>query len=38
MLALTSATAGLTPRAAHDLGVDPAAVQEELVRRLGAPG
>lgn len=38
VLALTSATGGLTPRVAYHLGVDPAAVHDELIRRLGAPG
>lgn len=38
VLALTSATGGLAPRVSYDLGVGPAAVHDELVRRLGAPG
>jgi ATP-dependent Clp protease ATP-binding subunit ClpA len=38
VLALTSITGGLAPRIARDLGVEPAAVHDELARRLGARG
>jgi hypothetical protein len=36
--AIATAAGGLTPRVDYDLSVDPDAVQDELVRRLGAPG